>query len=175
MTARIASRAGVAALLLLTGSPHAQPVDHGARPAAAPSTQFTISGAVAHPRSLTLADLEKEPATNQTVFFSTGRGQVTATFKGVLLWTLLGAAEIQADPTVKNAQLRRSVIVSADDGYGVVLSVGELDPAYGAAQALIAYAQDGKPLGPSGFARLVLPADKDGGRNVMRVTNIEVR
>ena len=58
---------------------------------------------------------------------------------------------------------------------GVALSLGELDPEFGAAQALIAYAQDGKPLGDSGFARLILPADKDGGRNVMRISAIEVR
>jgi len=76
---------------------------------------------------------------------------------------------------VKNAKLRHTVMVSAADGCSVALSLGELDPAYGAGQALIAYAQDGKPLGPSGFARLFLPADKDGGRNVARIASIEVR
>jgi hypothetical protein len=65
--------------------------------------------------------------------------------------------------------------VGSADGYSVALSLGELDPAYGAGQALIAYAQDAKPLGASGFARLILPADKDGGRNVMRISSIEVR
>jgi hypothetical protein len=71
--------------------------------------------------------------------------------------------------------LRRTVLVTAVDGYSAVLSLGELDPEFGAAQALVAYAQDDKPLGDSGFARLIMPADKGGGRNVMRISAIEVR
>jgi len=138
-------------------------------------TGLTVGGAVQHPKTLTLAELQKEPATTQAVFYVTGRGTVSASFTGVLLWTLLSAADVTDDPAVKNAKLRRTVVVTAVDGYSVALSLGELDPAYGAAQALIAYAQDGKPLGPSGVARLILPADKDGGRNVARIVNIEVR
>jgi len=169
--------AAVAALLLAGAAARAQQpsADHAARPAIAPSPSFTIGGAVQHPRTLALPDLQKEAATTQTVFYVTGRGTVSARFTGVLLWTLLNAADVADDPAVKNARLRRTVVVTAADGYSVALSLGELDPAYGAAQALIAYAQDGKPLGPSGVARLILPADKDGGRNVARIASIEVR
>jgi DMSO/TMAO reductase YedYZ molybdopterin-dependent catalytic subunit len=149
--------------------------DHTTRPAATPSTSFTIGGAVQTPRTVTLADLQKQPATTEAVYFSTGRGPVNASFTGVLLWTLLSEAGIKTDAAVRNDGLRRSVVVSAADGYSVILSLGELDPEFGAAQALVAYAQDGKPLGDSGFARLILPADKGGGRNVMRINAIEVR
>jgi DMSO/TMAO reductase YedYZ molybdopterin-dependent catalytic subunit len=171
---------GLTALLMAAGlGAQAQAPEHGtdhtARPAATPSTSFTIGGAVQTPRTVTLADLQKQPATTDAVYFSTGRGPVKASFTGVLLWTLLSEAGIKTDPSVKNDSLRRTVVVTAADGYGVALSLGELDPEFGAAQALIAYAQDGKPLGDSGFARLILPADKDGGRNVMRISAIEVR
>ena len=176
MSARTLATASLFALLCAAAA-HAQqpPADHATHASATPSTSFTISGAVQYPKTLSLADLQKEPATTQSVFYVTGRGTVAANFTGVLLWTLLQAAEVKDDPSAKNAKLRRTVMVSAADGYSVVLSLGELDPAYGAGQALIAYAQDGKPLGPSGFARLILPADKDGGRNVMRVKSIEVQ
>jgi DMSO/TMAO reductase YedYZ molybdopterin-dependent catalytic subunit len=173
VSARSFASVGLAALLLVTTARAQQPP--AAHAPATPSTSVTVSGAVQHPKTLTLADLQNEPATTQSVFYVTGRGTVTASFTGVLLWTLLEAAEVKDDPAVKNAKLRHTVMVGAADGYSVALSLGELDPAYGAGQALIAYAQDGKPLGASGFARLILPADKDGGRNVMRISSIEVR
>lgn len=149
--------------------------DPPARPRATPSTSFTIGGAVQTPLTFDLADLQKRSATTATVYFGTGRGPVTGSFTGVLLWTLLNDAGIKAEPGIKNDRLRRSVVVTATDGYSVTLSLGELDPEFGAAQALIAYAQDGKPLGDGGFARLIMPADKDAGRNVARITGIEVR
>jgi DMSO/TMAO reductase YedYZ molybdopterin-dependent catalytic subunit len=169
------------AVLLATGGVAAMAqapqhgTDHAARPAVTPSASFTVGGAVQHPRSLNLADLQHLPATTASVFFATGRGAVNARFTGVLLWSVLSEAGLKTDPAVRNDSLRHSVVVTATDGYSVTLSWGELDPQFGAAQAMIAYAQDDKPLGDAGFARLILPADKDGGRNVMRISAIEVR
>jgi DMSO/TMAO reductase YedYZ molybdopterin-dependent catalytic subunit len=149
--------------------------DPPARPRVTPSTSFTIAGAVQTPLTLDLAGLQKRSATTATVYFGTGRGPVTRTYTGVPLWTLLNEAGIKTDPAIKNDRLRRSVVVTATDGYGVTLSLGELDPEFGAAQAVVAYAQDGKPLADGGFARLIMPADKDAGRNVARIAGIEVR
>jgi len=56
-----------------------------------------------------------------------------------------------------------------------VLSAAELDPEFGAEQALLAYAKDGKPLTGPGFARLILPADKSAGRAVSGVIRIDVQ
>ena len=176
MTMRAITSVSLAAVLLAGAALAQQPAADPARPAPpTPSASIAIGGAVRHPTTLTLADLQTAPATSQTVFYVTGRGTVTATFTGVLLWTLLTTADVNDDPAVNNAKLRRTVLVTGSDGYSVALSLGELDPAYGAAQALIAYAQDGKPLGASGVARLILPADKDGGRNVARISSIEIR
>ena len=172
---RLAVGALAIALLVSTAAQAQTSSERPARPAVTPSTSFTIGGAVEHPRALALADLQKAPATTQSVFYVTGRGQVTGRFTGVLLWTLLSEAGVKPASDAKNAVLRRSILVTATDGYAVTLSIGELDPSYGSAQALIAYAQDDKPLGDSGFARLIMPQDKDGGRNVMRIATIEVR
>lgn len=139
------------------------------------STSLTLDGLVTTPRTFDLEQLKAEPATTATVFYSTSGGPVTATFKGALLWTLLQEAGIKTDPAVRNENLRRSLLVTATDGYQALLSLGEISPNFGGEPAMLAYEQDGKPLASGGFARLIVPGDKAGGRNVSSVTRIEVR
>jgi hypothetical protein len=70
------------------------------------------------------------------------------------------------------------VTVRAADGYYTVLSADELDPEFGAGLAILAYAQDGQPfltVPGRGFARLVVPGDKNAGRDVQDVVRIEVQ
>jgi DMSO/TMAO reductase YedYZ molybdopterin-dependent catalytic subunit len=139
--------------------------------------KIEIAGAVQNAATYRLSDLQAEPATTEAVYFNTGAGPVSATFTGVLLWTLLQKAVIKIDPSVKNDILRHAIAVIGTDGYSPVLSAGELAPNVGGELAIIAYAQDGKPLGPDqgGFARLIVPGDKVGGRNLSSVARIEVR
>ena len=137
---------------------------------------LSIKGAVRAARTCTAADLRREPATTETVFFSTGRDPVAGSFTGVLLCTLLRDAGIRADPKVKNDILRRTIMVSGADGYVAVFAAGELDPEFGGALVIVAYARDGAPLGrDAGFAHIIVPGDKAGGRDVMDVATIEVR
>ena len=57
-----------------------------------------------------------------------------------------------------------------------MLAWGELDPDFGAQPVLVAWQRDGQPLGEGqGVARLVVPADKRGGRHVATVTRLELR
>ena len=137
-----------------------------------------LTGAVEHPRTLTLADLQREPATAEAVYFSSGKGPVRGTYTGVLLWTLLEKTGIRTDPNVKNDIIHHTVTVRAADGYYAVLSAGELDPEFGSSLAILAYAQDGQPFQAApgrSFARLVIPGDKNAGRNVQDVVRIEVQ
>ena len=46
------------------------------------------------------------------------------------------------------------------------MAFGEIDPGVENKQVLMAYAENGQPLGDSGFARLVVPGDTHGGRYV---------
>lgn len=169
---RVLCAAALVCLWLGAGGPAraeaAQPV--------ALSTSFAIGGAVRAPTRYTAETLKAQPATTAIVYFNTGKGPVSATFKGVLLWTLLQEAGIDAEPGVKNAILHRTVTVTGSDGYHVVLSGGELAPNVGGEPALVAYEQDGAPLAAEGgFARLVVPGDKTGGRAVSSIVSIEVR
>jgi hypothetical protein len=64
------SAAALAATVLLSAAALAE------EPAAG-GVEF--AGAVKHPRTLSLADLQREPATTEAVYFSTGKGPVRGT------------------------------------------------------------------------------------------------
>jgi len=139
---------------------------------AADAPAFEIAGAVDHPARLTADDLRKLPAVTATVFFHTGRGGNQATYTGVSLWSLLKTAGVKMTPGVHNDGLHKYIVAKASDGYYAVIALAELDPEYGGQQAFLAYAQDDKPLDS---IRLIMPGDKGGGRNVMKIAKIEVR
>jgi hypothetical protein len=65
--------------------------------------------------------------------------------------------------------------VTASDGYETVFAAGEISPTFGGGQIMVAYAADGQPLGANGFARIVAPGDKAGGRFVSNIVKIKVR
>lgn len=67
-----------------------------------PTDAILITGAVERPESLTLAALRREPATTETVSLLTERGDLTASYTGVLLWTVLEQVIIRVSPGVKN-------------------------------------------------------------------------
>jgi len=103
-------------------------------------------------------------------------GQVVShEYTGALLWDLLQAAGIKTDPNVKNDILHKIIVVTGSDGYESAFGAGEIDPEFGDNQIIIAYAADGQPLGAEGFAKLIAPGDKAGGRYVSNIVTIEVR
>jgi DMSO/TMAO reductase YedYZ molybdopterin-dependent catalytic subunit len=135
-----------------------------------------ITGAVDHPRTLTVDDLSHEASVTQSVSLRTGRGTLAGAFTGPLLWTLIQEAGPKLDTAKKNEIVRHVVVITARDGYSTVLSLGELAPDFGGEQAILAFQQDGKPItGNNGFARLVLPGDKEAARAVGGVARIEVK
>jgi hypothetical protein len=138
--------------------------------AAAQSPALLLAGHVKHPQHWTLADLKRLPGEQVTVSYQTDRGVVTASFTGVLLWSLIAAAGGIAD-SGKGAELRHAIRITAKDHYVVVTSTGEIAPEFGNKGALVAYQRDGKPL--AGF-RIVMPGDKHGGRNVRDVVSIDI-
>jgi len=141
-----------------------------------PPTTATLAfgGLVTQPKSFTLDDLQKLPATRETVSFMGEHGQEKSSYTGVLLWTLLDQAGGLAD-SGKRPDLRHTMTVTGRDGYIVVLSLGELDPDFGAKAAIVAYSRDGQPFDPARGFRLVVPGDKHGGRDVRDVVIIEVK
>jgi DMSO/TMAO reductase YedYZ molybdopterin-dependent catalytic subunit len=155
MLARIA--AAIAAAVLLAG-------------AAAQSPSLMLDGKVKQPKHFALDDLKKLPAQHADVTYQTDRGPMTASFTGVLLWSLIDAAG-GLDDSEKNAAVRHAIRVTAKDGYVMVTSTGEIAPDLGGKPAVVAYERDGKPL--EDF-RIVMPGDKHGARNVRDVVTITI-
>lgn len=158
------------------------------------SASFRLGGELNNPTTYNLQNLKnlrdalkkQNPAlvTEITVSFQTGSGPQTETYYGVPLWELInnpkagGGLKLgNSGLNSKNSFLRQYVLAEATDCYGAVVAIGEIQPKFEGKTVLIAYAKrasDGTvvPLIDEGFARLVVPSDKAGGRYVSNVRNI---
>jgi DMSO/TMAO reductase YedYZ molybdopterin-dependent catalytic subunit len=137
-------------------------------PAQAPS--LSLEGKVKQPQHWTLDDLKKMRSQHAQISYLTEHGPASASYTGVLLWSLLEQAG-GIDDTTRNAVVHHTIRITATDNYVIVLSTGEIAPDYGNAQALVAYEPDGKPL--DNF-RVVLPGDKHGARDIHDVATIKI-
>jgi molybdate transport system substrate-binding protein len=149
-------------------------------PAVASSTfspSVALQGLVGNPRTFSRDDLMALPSETVQVSFQAGQGTDGGSFTGTRLLNVFDAAGGAKLPTDgNNAKLRVTVMVTAADGYQVAFGWGELDPEFGAAPILLAYARDGQPMGEKqGMARIVVPGDKRGGRYLSMVKSIELR
>jgi DMSO/TMAO reductase YedYZ molybdopterin-dependent catalytic subunit len=137
------------------------------------SPRFEITGDVQNPTTYDEDSLGALPHSTEDVTFLTKTGPQSGSFQGVLLWDLLNKAGITSDPT-RDGQFQY-VEVTATDCYQVVLALGEINPGFGGEQVLVADGENGAPLGAdAGFARLVVPGDKFGGRSTFWITSIKV-
>jgi hypothetical protein len=112
------------------------------------SPAVALQGLVANARTFSLKDLKALPAETVQVSYQAGQGTDSASFTGTRLLNVFdapGGAKLPAD--MNNAKLRVTVMVTAADGYQVAFGWGELDPEFGAAPILLAYARDGQPMG----------------------------
>lgn len=159
---------------------------------------FRLGGEVNNPTIFNLQKLinlqedlkNQNPAvvTEVSVTFQTGSGPRTETYYGIPLWELInneissgGLQPGNSGQNPKNAFLRQYVLVEATDCYGAIIAVGEIHPNFEAKQVLVAYAKKASDGSiqyltdtDEGFARLVVPGDKAGGRYVSNVRNIVV-
>ena len=146
-----------------------------ASPVAAIET-IKVTGLVDVPGDLALSDLQSLPTeTIETTAEVEGVAE-THTYTGVRLWDVLSRAEPITDEDVNGDPLRKYVVLTANDGYEVVISFGEIDPQFGGYPYLLAWEEDGAPLaGDKGPIELVTPGDKTSGRYIWGIDAIEVR
>ncbi|MEH2143456.1 hypothetical protein [Nostoc sp.] len=158
------------------------------------SQSFRLGGELKNPTIYNLQNLrnlrdalkKQNPpvVTEITVSFQTGSGPRTETYYGVPLWELInnpkaggGLKPGNSGLNSKNSFLRQYVLVEATDCYGAVVAIGEIQPNFEGKKVLIAFEKKGPngkvvSLIDEGFARLVVPGDKAGGRYVTNVRNI---
>jgi Oxidoreductase molybdopterin binding domain len=116
-----------------------------------------VTGEVKQALTLSAADLAKMPrATVRT----TSNG-MEIVYEGVWLHEVLKKAGVPQGSELRGKALSTYVLAGAQDGYQVLFSLGELDPAFIDNQILLADTANGKALfGSQGRFRLVVPKDK---------------
>jgi hypothetical protein len=152
-----------------------------------------IDGDVNFPVSLTpaqIAALPGQQTLNITYLNHLGVAQAHSE-TGPTLWTVLSIAAggIKVPPPTPNQyaaepaiQTTLYIVVVGTDGYQTVVSEAEIDPGFGNAPILLAYAEDGVPLAKvpynstefKGPAQLVVPTDTHGGRYANQICRIKV-
>src|SRR5258705_8737833 len=98
-----------------------------ATPKKSADDNLVVKGAVAHPLTLTRADLAAMPRTKMTV--TDPHSKARNTYEGVLLAEILRKAGVPQGEHLRGKALATSVVVDAADGYRVVYAIAELDPA----------------------------------------------
>jgi DMSO/TMAO reductase YedYZ molybdopterin-dependent catalytic subunit len=130
-----------------------------------------VTGEVKQTLTLSADDLAKMPRASVR---TTNNGMETI-YEGVWLHEVLKRAGVPQGSELRGKALAGYVLAEAQDGYQVVFSVGELDPAFIDNEILLADTANGKPLfGAQGRFRLVVPKDKPGARSVRMLTKLEV-
>ena len=97
------------------------------------------------------------------------------TYEGVLLGELLARAGAPLGAELRGNNVATYVLAKARDGYQVVFSLAEVDPAFTGSQIIVADSVDGKPLFDyQGPLRSVAPGDKRGARSLRMLERIEI-
>jgi hypothetical protein len=139
--------------------------------AAAPDATLVIAGDVTQGLTITQGDLKAMPRTTVTVS-EEGR-QVN--YEGVLVGELLKRAGAPVGRDLSGKAVATYVRTIAKDGYQVVFSLAELDPAFTPNDIIVADTIDGKPLFDyQGPFRIVAPHDKRGARSIRMLQRIDV-
>jgi hypothetical protein len=138
---------------------------------AAAADTVAVTGAVHHPKRLSVAQLNAMPQRSKEVAFGIGADRASHTFKGALLLDVLNAAGPTVNPKVKSDLQRFVITVVGADGYAAALAWGEIDPNLENKTVLLATSEDGEALARP---MLVVPFDAKGGRLVNDVVQVVV-
>ncbi|PAM93953.1 molybdopterin-binding protein [Flavobacterium sp. IR1] len=132
-----------------------------------------VEGEVLKPLSLTLSDLAQ--LQHAEVSMKDRDGQLQH-YSGVPVFELLKLAGVTLGKELKGENLTKYMLVRSSDGYEVVFSLAELDPAFANRVIILADRKDGKPLADGvGPFRLVVPDENRPARSVLEVSNLIIR
>lgn len=147
----------VAFALLTAGPTHAQDLR-----LSGPTGETTLTAA-------TLSDLPRRTLS------LTVHGE-THVYEGPALASVLEQLDPPLGPRLRGEALKTYVVVRAADGYVVVFSLAEIDPAMSPTAVILADEADGAPLSADdGPLRLVVEGDARPARSVRQITAIELR
>jgi len=120
------------------------------------------------------SDFQKMP--HQTLTVTNPHTKKQEKYEGVPLRELLDQVGVPAGEKLRGSEGRDYIVVSAKDGYEVVLALEEIDPMFQQSLVLVADTLDGKPLDDKhGPLQLVAPQDQRPARWVRMISKISVR
>ena len=156
------------------GTTIAQAPERGAKASAErveATATLSVAGDVSQALTMTPADLKAMPRTS--VMVKEDAGEVH--YEGVLVGELLKRAGAPVGRDLSGKAVASYVKAIAKDGYQVVFSLAELDPAFTPNDIIVADTIEGKPLFDyQGPFRIVAPHDKRGARSIRMLQRIEV-
>lgn len=133
---------------------------------------ISIAGEVIKPLILTIDDLSKYPPSEIKHKDKTGEQNV---YTGVRLYDILDSSGVTLGSQLRGENLAKYICVKAADGYEVVFSLAEVDPAFSGQTILVAWKVDGKPL-PKGEGpfRMIVPNDKRHARWIREIVSVKI-
>ncbi|MGW3409542.1 molybdopterin-dependent oxidoreductase [Streptomyces sp. NPDC000888] len=138
------------------------------------SAKLALTGDVARPARLTVADLMAWPQHRVRAGFECATSGVQHhRFGGPLLHDVLTDAGPGFDPLRRKDRLRFLIAVTGTDGHHALLTWAEIDPDFAHAPVLLAVSIDETPLDLAG-PQLVLPQDRCGARHISGINAIRV-
>jgi hypothetical protein len=133
--------------------------------------QFTVHVGDEPAVTLSQSDLAKLPRQSVKV---TEHG-VDANYEGVLVRDVLARPGVPLGKDLRGKALSTYVLATGRDGYAVVFSLTEFDPAFQDSDILLADKRDGKPLDEKqGPLRIIVPHDKKPARSVRMLERIDI-
>lgn len=100
----------------------------------------------------------------------------TATYEGVALGAILERAGLPRGEKLRGKALTAIVLITAADGYQVVFTLADADPAFTDRVIILADRKDGKPLPEKeGPFRIIAPSEKRPARWIRNVKTIAIK
>jgi DMSO/TMAO reductase YedYZ molybdopterin-dependent catalytic subunit len=131
---------------------------------------LTVAGDVTRALSLTASELRALPRTRVEMKFE----EKTLTYEGVLVAEILKRAGVPLGAELRGKAVASYVSATAQDGYQVVFSIGELDPEFTTGDIIVADTVDGQPLpAQEGPLRIAVPRDKRHSRSLRQLERLE--
>jgi hypothetical protein len=133
--------------------------------------QLTVQDETGKQTVLQMSDIEALP---HAKVVTTASGP-SASYDGVTLKSILEKSGVALGESLRGKRMSLCLLITAADGYRIVLALPEIDPAFTDKQVVLAFAKDGKPLdAKEGPYRLVIPDEKRMARWIRQVTALKV-
>ena len=139
---------------------------------ASPAVALRVSGEV--PNHLELSTTDLAAFERQTIQVTDEKG-TPAQYAGVPVAEILKKAGAPLGNELKGPNMALGLVARAPDGYHVLFSIAEFDPAFSDRVIMLADHRDGKLLdNHEGPLRFIVPGDKRHARWIRGVTTLEI-